>query len=96
MNPTLAQGCDYLLELADRGLKYSAINTARSALSAMVPQYDGHSFGASPEVVMCQSKIPQRGDAQGFGTLSQCLNFSRGRNCFLLLKLLMVGWLIVP
>ena len=52
MSPTLPEACSFLTELADRGLGYSAINTARSALSAMLPTYDGKSFGTAPAVVL--------------------------------------------
>lgn len=42
---------DFLSELHENGLGYSAINTARSALSFVLPTYDKFSFGEHPITV---------------------------------------------
>ena len=48
---SIASGTNFLLELYDKGLSYSAINTARSALSATVHKVDSHDFGKHPLIV---------------------------------------------
>ncbi|CAB3991208.1 Hypothetical predicted protein [Paramuricea clavata] len=44
-NATVEQGIDFLANLFEQKLSYSAINTARSALSVMLTPKDGTSFG---------------------------------------------------
>ena len=82
MSPTLPEACDFLTELSDRGLKYSAINTARSALSALLPRYDGHSFGSNPVVVLlCRGvsvKNPSKGKYAGFWDVVEVLEMFQG------------------
>ena len=51
VSPSLAQTCDYLMHLYSQGLSYSAINTARSALSSFISTKNGVSFGQEPIVV---------------------------------------------
>lgn len=43
--PTLAQGNTFLSKLEDTGVKFGAVNTARSAMSAVLPFYEGGTFG---------------------------------------------------
>ena len=44
INPPLS----FLCELFDKGLRYSALNTARSALSCIIKPFDGVPFGQHP------------------------------------------------
>ena len=48
LNPPLNKGLDFLCYLFDLGLKYTSLNTARSALSCILGQFDGHLFGQHP------------------------------------------------
>ena len=63
-NPQLNEPICFLTDLFNQGLSYSAINIARSALSAILPLYEGVSFGCHP--VVCRilkgmyNKRPQR------------------------------------
>jgi hypothetical protein len=47
---TVAQGLEFLQLLVGEGLGYSALNTARSALSAILILPSGDNFGSSPDV----------------------------------------------
>ena len=49
-SPTLPQVCRFLRLLAAKGVGYGAINTARCALSTILPMYEGHTFGTHPYV----------------------------------------------
>lgn len=44
-HPTLAEGNEFLSKLEDTGVKYGAVNTARSAMSAVLPFFEGGTFG---------------------------------------------------
>ena len=46
--PTINQALSFLKSLQDKGLSYSAINTARSALSTIISVPDCHTFGSHP------------------------------------------------
>ena len=46
--PSLPQVCRFLRSLSDAGLGYGALNSARCALSTILPAYEGHSFGTHP------------------------------------------------
>ena len=48
LNTSVIHGTNFLLELYDNGSSYSALNTARSALSSVVHQIDGFDFGKHP------------------------------------------------
>ena len=50
LSPTLPQACKFLRVLSARGLGYGGLNTARSALSTILPRFEGHSFGSHPIV----------------------------------------------
>ena len=50
LNPTLPQACRFLRMLSDAGLGYGALNTARSALSTILPNFGKLSFGSHPIV----------------------------------------------
>ena len=94
MSPTLPEACSFLTELSNKGLRYSALNTARSALSAMLPSYEGKSFGATPAVVLlCRAvsvKNPSRGRYTGFWDVATVLELIQewGPNKGLSLKVL--------
>ena len=45
LSPTLAEAIDFLVHLAEQGLGYSAINTARSALSSVLGLFENQVFG---------------------------------------------------
>ena len=49
--PAVNSFLEFLAYLYDSGLKYSALNTARSAVSALTQMHDGFSMGAHPLVV---------------------------------------------
>ena len=50
VKPTLPQACKFLRMLSDRGLGYAALNTARCALSTILPSFENHTFGNHPLV----------------------------------------------
>jgi len=50
-SPTVEQALNFLTELHQKGAKYSALNTARSALSAFLAPMNGVSFGSHPLTV---------------------------------------------
>lgn len=50
-NSTVGQALDFLLERFKKGLGYSALNTARSALSCIIAPKNMVSFGSQPLVV---------------------------------------------
>ena len=51
VSPSVGDGCDFLVSLYNQGLGYSAINSARSALSACLHISGAHQFGDNPNVV---------------------------------------------
>ena len=48
LKPSLPQVCRFLRQLSDAGLGYGALNAARSALSAVLPQVEGFMLGPHP------------------------------------------------
>ena len=50
LEPSLPQACRFLRTLADAGIGYAGLNSARSALATILPAFDGHSFGTHPLV----------------------------------------------
>ena len=50
LKPTLPQACRFLRLLASQGAGYGAMNTARCALAAILPSFEGHTFGTHPYV----------------------------------------------
>ena len=48
LHPTLPQVCRFLRVLVHQGFGYGALNTARCALSTILPSYEGYSFGNHP------------------------------------------------
>jgi hypothetical protein len=50
LQASVSQGLQFLQLLYDTGLGYSAINTARSALSSIISLKDGGAFGTHPDV----------------------------------------------
>ena len=53
----VTNGVEFLVSLYKSGLGYSAINTARSALSSFLVLEDGVKFGEHPFVVRCMKGI---------------------------------------
>ena len=51
LDPHLNNGLSFLVMLFDRGLRYSGLNSARSALSCILPLFEGHNFGSHPLVI---------------------------------------------
>jgi len=49
-SPTVEEGINFLVELFEKGLGYSALNTARSALSSIITLSSNISFGTHPLV----------------------------------------------
>ena len=94
MEATVQQGCQFLTELVNRGMKYSAVNTARSALSALLPKINGKTFGSIHEVTLvCRGasvKNPSGGRYEGFWDVTCVLELFQewGDNKALPLKLL--------
>ena len=58
--PSLPQACRFLRLLADQGLGYAAINSARSALSAVLCKFDGDTFGSHPVVCRLLKGVYER------------------------------------
>ena len=52
-HPTITQAIEFLVSLYSSGLGYSAVNSARSALSAVIIMDDGSKFGEHPLVCHC-------------------------------------------
>ena len=50
VKPTLPQACRFLRILSGDGLGYATLDTARCALSTILPSFDGRSFGTHPYV----------------------------------------------
>ena len=50
VGPSISQGLDFLVELYDQGIGFSAVNTARSALPCILNPVNGITFGAHPRV----------------------------------------------
>ena len=50
ISPTVASGINFLAELYHKGLSYSALNTARSALASVIVLQGNQSFGNHPLV----------------------------------------------
>ena len=55
--PGVNQGVEFLVSLFRSGLGYSAVNTARSALSSIIILSDGSKFGEHPLVCRCLNRI---------------------------------------
>ena len=51
LSPSLNDCLSFLVSLFDKGLGYSGLNSARSALSCVLPQFEGHNFGSHPLTV---------------------------------------------
>ena len=60
LSPTLPQVCKFLRLLAEQGLGYATVNTARSALSAVLPLIDGLTVGNHPIVCRLLKGIYER------------------------------------
>ena len=94
MNASTQQGCQFLTELVNKGLKYSSINTARSALSSLLPRVNERTFGTIHEVTLvCRGasvKNPSTGRYAGFWDVTDILELFQewGDNRELSLKLL--------
>ena len=52
LNPTLPQACRFLRMLSDAGAGYTSLNTARSALSVILPSFGKNTFGSHPYVCL--------------------------------------------
>lgn len=50
LSPSVVHVCNFLADLFDAGASFSAVNSARSALSAYLPRIDGLTIGNHPEV----------------------------------------------
>ena len=77
--PQLSQAIAFLTLLFDRGLSYSAINAARSALSHVLDPFDGVDFGKHP--VVCRvlkgmyNRRPQRSRYTATWDVNVVLNY---------------------
>ena len=60
ISPTLSQGISFLTHLFAKGLTYSAINTARSTLSMILPRFDDYWFGKHPVVCRVMGGVCNR------------------------------------
>ena len=93
-SPTLPQACKFLRLLAEKGLGYATVNTARSALSAILCTFDGVTFGNHS--IVCRllkgiyEKNPPKPRYQEFWNVNAVfqLFLSWGNNAQLSLKLL--------
>ena len=50
VDPSISQALDFLVELYDQGIGYSAMNSGRSAASCILTPANGITFGAHPTV----------------------------------------------
>jgi hypothetical protein len=57
LQPRVGEGIEFLVSLYKSGLGYSAINTARSALSSALTIQEGGTFGVHPLVSRCMKGI---------------------------------------
>ena len=51
LDPVINDALSFLVSLFDAGLRYSGLNSARSALSCVLPEFEGTSFGSHPLTV---------------------------------------------
>ena len=51
LNPDMNDVLSFLVHLFDSGLRYSGLNSARSAMSCILPTFEGHNFGSHPLTV---------------------------------------------
>jgi integrase len=52
LEPDIPHALQFLQNLLDQGLGYSVVNTARSALSAIILTKNGLTFGSQPDVIL--------------------------------------------
>ena len=94
LNPTLPQACRFLRVLASQNVGYGAVNTARSALSTILPKFGCNSFGSHPYVCWLLKGVyernPPRPRYTEFWDVNKVLSMFRqwGSNANLELKLL--------
>ena len=50
LRPSIPEVCKFLRLLAEKGLGYSGVNAARSALSVILPRFDGNTIGKHPMI----------------------------------------------
>ena len=60
LTPTLPQACRFLRILASQGVGYGAVNSARCALSTILPKYGYASFGSHPYVCWLLKGVYER------------------------------------
>ena len=60
LEPSLPQACRFLRLLASQGLGYGAVNTARCALSTILPNFGYFSFGSHPYVCWLLKGVYER------------------------------------
>ena len=60
LHPTIQIVCTFLRQLADGGLGYGAMNTARSALATILPRYDGYEMGKHPIICLMIKGVYER------------------------------------
>ena len=94
LNPTLPQACRFLRLLSDDGLGYGALNTARSALSTILPSFGKNTFGSHPYVCLllkgAYERNPPKPRYTQFWDVNKVFNLfkSWGPNAHLSLKML--------
>ena len=94
LNPSLPQACRFLRGLSDAGLGYTALNTARSALSVILPSFGKNTFGSHPYVCLllkgAYERNPPKPKYTQFWDVNKVFNLfkSWGPNSQLSLKLL--------
>ena len=60
LSPALPQACKFLRILASQGLGYGAVNSARCALSTILPKFECSSFGSHPYVCWLLKGVYER------------------------------------
>ena len=60
MSPTLPQACRFLRLLFSRGVGYGAVNSARCALSTILPGFGSKTFGSHPYVCLLLKGVYER------------------------------------
>ena len=75
LEPSIPQACRFLRGLADKGFGYAAINAARCALSLILPQKNGQTFGNLPQVCWllkgCYEQNPPKPRYDSFWDVNQ-------------------------
>ena len=100
-NPKLQQVCTFLRSLADEGLGYRAMNTARSALATILPMFEVYEMGKHPVICWIIKGVYERNPPKvkymGFWDVNKVFQLIKGwgRNEELILSLRLLTFKVV-